>query len=64
MLRDYLREHHKTRDEYAKIKKEGSLNSNWAGKNYYEYKSKFLKEVARKAMEKTGKSERIVPREL
>ena len=46
VFRDYLRSHDKERDKYSRIKKEATILG-LKGKEYRDYKEKFIKEVLR-----------------
>jgi GrpB-like predicted nucleotidyltransferase (UPF0157 family) len=50
VFRDYLRNHDKERDKYAKIKKEAVRQAKGEGKKYREYKHKFLESLTKKAI--------------
>jgi GrpB-like predicted nucleotidyltransferase (UPF0157 family) len=65
-VRDYLREHPDSRDEYARIKKEGAQLAEGDGVKYGNYKAEWVRNLARKAEEearqkgKKGRLETIV----
>lgn len=50
-MREYLKSDRKIRDEYAKIKKEGSIIAQGDRKKYYGHKMHFLQENMKKARE-------------
>lgn len=61
-VRDYLREHTDAREEYAKIKQEGSNHAAGDGNKYGNYKVEFVRNLAIKANEdarQKGKKHRL-----
>jgi GrpB-like predicted nucleotidyltransferase (UPF0157 family) len=49
-FRDYLRNHDKELDKYAKIKKEAVKHSKGEGRKYRKYKTKYLENITKKAL--------------
>ena len=52
VLREYLRNHEKERDKYAKLKRKATKFAKGNGKKYREYKDKFLNNLTKQALKK------------